>query len=52
MSDLVVELTENDVPGAKLRFENIDEHSVAELKRWLLCHDIKVSGRKDELVRR
>ena len=44
-------LSENDVPGAKLKSDPI-HCSVDELKRWLYCHGIKRTGKKDELVER
>ena len=33
----VVELCEDDIPGAKLN-EPQKSHNVSALKRWLLCH--------------
>jgi hypothetical protein len=33
-------LTENDIPGAKIPRDSV-EHSVPQLKRWLLCRGAK-----------
>jgi len=45
-------LTENDgVPGAKFH-KNPENYSVEQLKRWLKCRGIKVSGKRDELIAR
>ena len=44
-------LTEADIPGAKLTKEP-KECLVKELERWLECHGLKKSGKKDELVTR
>ena len=38
---VVVELTEDDIPGAALT-EPLESHTVYALKWWLLCHGIKV----------
>ena len=45
-------LTENDgVPGSK--FDREPEHyTVEQLKRWLKCRGMKLSGKRDELVTR
>ena len=45
-------LTENDgVPGSK--FDREPEHyTVEQLKRWLKCRGMKLSGKRDELVAR
>ena len=47
-----VKLTIDDVPGAKFKYTTINEHSVIELKRWLECRGLPISGNKDELVKR
>ena len=45
-------LTENDgVPGAKFH-KSPENYSVQQLKRWLKCRGIKVSGKRDELIAR
>ena len=38
---VVVELTEDDIPGAALS-EPLDSHTMPALKWWLLCRGIKV----------
>ena len=44
-------LKEDDVPGAKL--ENPPEKCMVEqLKRWLECHGLKKSSKKNELIQR
>ena len=44
-------LEEADVPGATLK-KYPEKCIVEELKRWLECHSLKKSGKKDELVSR
>ena len=46
-----IKLNENDVPGAKLGKLPRDS-SVTDLKRWLECHGLKKSGKRDDLVKR
>ena len=36
-----LELTEEDVPGAKLE-EPLEGYTVPALRRWLLCHGIQL----------
>ena len=36
-----LELTEEDVPGAKLE-EPLESYTVPALRRWLLCHGIQL----------
>ncbi len=50
---IVVELTEDDVPGASLD-EPMEKQSVPALKRWLLCRGIEMpaSTRKKQLLER
>ena len=45
-------LTQDDgVPGSK--FENDPEnYTVDQLKRWLKCRGLKLSGKRDDLVKR
>ena len=45
-------LNENDVPGAKLKHDNIEEHTNFELKRWLECRGLKTGGNKVTLSKR
>lgn len=47
-----MELTEDDVPGAKLKFAKVQDHLVRDLKRWLACRGLTVSGNKNILVER
>lgn len=47
-----VKLSEDDVPGAKFHCSDISEHSVCELKRWLECRGLNVSGQKTDLIER
>ena len=44
-------LEETDVPGAQLK-KDPEKCTVVELKRWLECHSLKRSGKKDDLVER
>ena len=44
-------LKEDDVPGAKLG-KTPEKCMVEELKRWLECHGLKKSGKKNELIQR
>jgi len=45
-------LSEEDIPGAKLRRETVEECSVVQLKRWLVYRGAKTSGKKGALVSR
>ena len=45
----VVVLNEEDVPGVKLTNDPIACNN-EELKRWLECHGLKKSGKKQELI--
>ena len=45
-------LLEEDIPGARLPRENVEECTVTQLRRWLLCRGAKTSGKKSELVKR
>ena len=47
-----VKLLEIDVPGAELSHNNIHNHSVIQLKRWLGCRNLQVFGYKTTLVER
>ena len=47
-----VQLNENDVPGAKFRSTNVNEHSMIELKRWLEYRGLQTSGNKQQLIER
>ena len=50
---LVVELSEDDIPGARLS-DPLESHNVQELRWWLLCRGIKVptSWKKTNLISR
>jgi hypothetical protein len=45
-----IKLLESDVPGAKLRCNDVNSHSVDELKRWLACRSLTTAGKKAELA--
>ena len=47
-----VVIIEEDIPGAKLPRENVEECTVPQLRRWLLCRGAKTSGKKADLVKR
>ena len=44
-------IEEEDIPGAKLQ-EPAEQCTVAVLKRWLSCHGAKVTGKREDLVKR
>ena len=48
-----VQLTENDIPGAKLQ-EPLETHAIPALQWWLLCRGVKApsSWRKPQLIDR
>ena len=45
-------LVDEDVPGAALPRESVEECSVVLLKRWLICRGPKTSGKKSASVYR
>ena len=45
-------LTEDDIPGAKLPCQFVEQCSVMQLRRWLLCRGAKTTGLKSVLVTR
>lgn len=45
-------LDENDVPGAILPHKTAEHCSVTNLKRWLKCRSLPVTGNKADLVKR
>ena len=53
VGETLLELTEEDIPGAKLD-EPLESHAVHGLRRWLLCHGIvaPISWRKAKLIER
>ena len=52
-SSVIVQLTEDDIPGAKLQ-EPLEAHAIPALQWWLLCRGIKApsSWRKPQLIER
>ena len=42
---------EDDVPDSKFEREP-EEYTVGQLKRWLKCRGLKLSGKRDELLKR
>lgn len=42
---------EDNVPGSKLE-RKPDKYTVGQLKRWLKCRGLKLSGKRDELLKR
>jgi hypothetical protein len=50
-SSVPVVLDDSAVPGAKLR-EDPEKCLVEELQRWLGCHGLKKTGKKDDLITR
>ena len=41
---------EDNVPGSKFEREP-EEYTVGQLKRWLKCRGLKLSGKRDELLK-
>ena len=35
-------LTEDNLPGGKLKFANVKDNNLARLKRWLSCRNLKI----------
>ena len=50
--NIVVSLSEDDIPGAKLPREIPEQCNVQQLKRWLSCRGAFVSGKKTQLIAR
>ena len=48
---LKVILSEEDIPGAKIPHETVEQCSVVQLKRWLLCRGAKTTGNKKVKVK-
>ena len=44
-------LTEDDVPGSKFE-RDLQEYTVDQLKRWLKCRGLKLSSKRNDLVKR
>ena len=47
-----VKLKEEDIPGAVSPREKLEECTVKQLQRWLLCREAKTTGKKTQLVQR
>ena len=45
-------LTEEDIPGATIARESVQQCTVVQLRRWLLCRGAKTSGKKASLITR
>jgi len=45
-------LDENDVPGAKLAYSSVAQHSNVQLQRWLECRSLPKVGSCSELIER
>jgi len=49
---LVVNLEEVDVPGAKLAYPLVEQHSNVQLQRWLECRSLPKTGNRSALIDR
>ncbi|KAF5297846.1 hypothetical protein FQA39_LY11923 [Lamprigera yunnana] len=47
-----IKLLPNEVPGATLKIDLIEDHTVRKLKRWLECRGWQPTGRKEDLIER
>lgn len=45
-------LTEGDVPSASLNGKTPGELNVVQLRRWLACCGVPITGKKPELIKR
>ena len=45
-------LTEDDIPGASLNGKSPSQLTVVQLKRWLACCGVPISGKKPDLLER
>ena len=45
-------LSECDIPGASLDGKKPRELNAAQLRRWLACHRVPISGKKPQLIER
>ena len=52
IGDTLIMLTENDVPAAKLVYNDVSLHTVVQLNMWLTCRGLETSGSKAELLQR
>ena len=48
----VIKLSEDEVPGAKFKGKDVEEHTNIQLKRWLECRGLKKSGKRTDLLNR
>ncbi|KAK6186841.1 hypothetical protein SNE40_006109 [Patella caerulea] len=44
--------TSDDVPGATIDFNKLNEYGNVQLKRWLECRGLKLCGNRPELLKR
>ena len=51
LNSLMVLTEDDDVPGSKFE-RDPQEYTVDQLKRWLKCRGLKLSGKRDDLVKR
>ena len=51
LHSLTVLTEDDDVPGSKFE-RDPQEYTVDQLKRWLKCKGLKLSGKRDDLVKR
>ena len=47
-----INLTEDDVPGAKFVYPEIEDHTNVQLQRWLACRGLQTTGNKSTLIKR
>lgn len=45
-------LLEEDIPGAKLDLDNLQQYVVPQLQFWLACRGLPQDGRKEQLITR
>ena len=50
MADDQVDLTPEDIPGARVIEEGIEKLTVAQLKFWFNCRRVNQNGNKKELL--
>ena len=51
LQSLTVLTEDSDVPGSKFE-RDPQEYTVDQLKHWLKCRGLKLSGKNDDLVKR
>ena len=47
-----IDLTENDVPGARFVYDCVEKHSNVQLMRWLECRKLSKLGNRSILLKR